>query len=532
MKNFHANQRKLVHGFTLIELLVVITIVILVSAVALAVVPGLAGNYQVTEGARIVQAALAGARDAAIRANAPRGIRLTPDPTLSDVIGSPKGRLIVNRLIPIEPAPDLNEGLLTFPPRKLGGLISWNWNNTNGYNGYGMPPTYPIPEPSYLTKAPYNVPNSYPYFPPGAPFPNQVLMVMQSVYRDNNISLIQNGLSHGPIPNPPTNWFWNVRIGDKLRFNDSGQYYTIVGPMTVPNPEYFVNIGQPGVDSTTNSEALVVKYVDSNPANSSNKATVYPEFLFLVNGKDDNNNGFVDEGFNNVDENLDGTPDDIGEWYGYADNSINYSLTPPGAEQEAWLGDQINRSTDFLPLESKYTIVRRPVPSPGAREILLPSSVVIDLTTWNTTRERSRLPDPDSNGGVIDILLNSSGQVIPTTLYSTPAASRLDTTSFFHFWIADRSDVYLPDYPQGGPVYPELPMPESTPGYPPSNNPNLVPGVFLKKDRHLVTLFTRSGQIVTNSINNFQLLDPTTSAINPDPQRPFFEAQQGIREAK
>jgi len=70
-------------GFTLIELLVVITIIVLVSAAALPTILPALNHRQVSEAARILQAALAGARDAAIRANEPRGIRLLPDPALT-----------------------------------------------------------------------------------------------------------------------------------------------------------------------------------------------------------------------------------------------------------------------------------------------------------------------------------------------------------------------------------------------------------------------------------------------------------------
>ncbi len=513
-----------------------VTIVILVSAVALAVLPGLQGNYQLTEGARLVQAAFAGARDASIRAGAPRGVRLVPDPSLSDVnvVG---GRFVINRLIPIEPAPDLSEGQLTFVPEVLppaglptaGSYMTWTWNS-------GYPPRYSTlkspqpPPPAAPTSSGYSIhnlyalSNSYPYHTPQAIFAsplfltkpvlsNQVKMVVESKFRDNFTGV-------AAVPNPPTNWFWNVRIGDKLRFNDSGQYYTVVGPMSVRNPELFVNIGNPG-DAVANTDALQVQYTDVN----STTLTVYPEFLFLVNATDDDGNGFVDEGYNNVDENLDANPDDLGEWYGEGlPSPFHY-----GGEQEQWLGaqnaqSQVDNTSSLTwknPLSLPYTIVRRPVPSPGSRDILLPSSVVIDNTTWNSTRERSRLPDP--NNGVIDILLNPSGQVIPTTIYSTPAASHI-ADSFYHFWIADRSDVYFPSLSNPVGNYPYLPVPESIPGFPTASYTG-PPGTFLKKDRHLVTLFTRSGQIVTNTINNFDL-------VTPDPNRPYFEAQQGIRETK
>ena len=51
-------------------------------------------------------------------------------------------------------------------------------------------------------------------------------------------------------------------------------------------------------------------------------------------------------------------------------------------------------------LNQSYTITRRPAPSSGSRELALPSNVVIDLTTWATTHERSRFPLPPTANGV------------------------------------------------------------------------------------------------------------------------------------
>lgn len=508
-------------GFTLVELLVVVFIVILVSAVTLpAVLPALQ-NRQVTEAARILQAALAGARDAAIHANAPRGIRLIPDLTLSDV-GTVGGRLVASRILAIEPAPDVNEGLVTFPNLINPNGFQATWTRTDGSNP--VPPPFPFPfanmsgysDSSPGMNASNNYRGRYPYQPYTNPGPSRVLMVEEVMFT-NNV----------PPPTtlarttPPTSWFWNVRIGDRFRFGDSGKYYTVVGPMTVANPEYFVNDGLPGT-----TPSLEETYFDT----AGGKHNPYPEFLFLVNGVDDDGDGNTDNGVNGANENQNfyasglnttaGKPavDDLGEWN----------------ETEAWLGSQALQAQDYhtppgsttlsvLPTLT-YTITRRPVPVAGAQEVPLPSNVVVDMTSWDTAvHERSRLP-VDPNSGFVDIMVNQAGQVIPTTTYSNPGATTMDS-AFYHFWLADRSDVYAVT-PTTAPQLP-IPAPPGLISYP--GKP-----VTLKKDRQLVTLYTRTGQILSNSIEHFHF-EKAYQNDPMDPYRPdvpFTEAQLGIREAK
>ena len=163
-------------GFTLIELLVVMLIILLVSAVVLPTVLPAISHRQVSEAARILQGALAGARDTAINNNAPAGIRLLPDPVLNgQSLNAPGGiagvstldptRILAsNRYIPIQLAPDYSEGLV---------------------NVDLVPPTFTVANPNQYfvypaAKSPVGVTT---YYPVGT---FQMLYVEQSVYTVSN----------------------------------------------------------------------------------------------------------------------------------------------------------------------------------------------------------------------------------------------------------------------------------------------------------------------------------------------------------
>ena len=93
------------------------------------------------------------------------------------------------------------------------------------------------------------------------------------------------------------------------------------------------------------------------------------------------------------------------------------------------------------PLNSNlaYTIRRRPVPSSGTeRRSHLPSNIVIDLTTWATHRRSDPACRSNPYTGYVDILLNPTGDVVPTTLYSSPSSLGL-AGAFYHFWLAERA---------------------------------------------------------------------------------------------
>ena len=495
-------------GFTLVELLVVIAIVGLISAVALPVVLPALNERRVSESARLLQAVLAGTRDAAIRANAPRGIRLLPDPILSPVPNNGPGFvnngfpgvLASNRFIAIEPAPDYAEGEVNLNP------LSRTFNNLAG---------------GTITK--------------------NVLQIIEVAYVNPPTNTIYGN---------PTSWYWNIRQGDRIRFNDAGDYYTVVGPMSL-GPR------QTGASQIVNSE----RYVNAGPPANTFPGT--PQYLFVLNGEDDNQNGFVDEAFDGLDNDGDGIIDP--SFNGLDDDNdgiIDNEYAAGEFEDEQFDGSQNNPFGP--PTNLAYTISRRPVVSPMARETVLPSGIVIDMTTWNASSatpapsttnpsprvlrpERSRLPiDPYTY--YVDIMVSPSGQVVQGGAGGSsgdynglaPAASQ----PFYHFWLTEREGVSSPLWgeqtvknasgstltlPSLNPSYGStatsqnylLPMPKGTPNY---TAPTVLPtgtAPYLTGERRLVTLFVKTGQIVTGSIESFNGYD--TNA-------PFYDAQSGIKE--
>ena len=172
--------------------------------------------------------------------------------------------------------------------------------------------------------------------------------------------------------------------------------------------------------------------------------------------------------------------------------------------------------------------------TPGARETPLPSDVVIDLTTWKAILpERSRLPVHPSSGSV-DILLNTDGSVLPATVYSSPTSFGM-RSAFYHFWLAERGDVYSIPTDTNGNAVPllngytfYLPMPLGS-NIPPTTNAydQLVasnPGLpYLKGEIRLLSLYTRTGQILVNDSPVFNI--GPQGGVN----QPYILPQQGAR---
>lgn len=205
------------------------------------------------------------------------------------------------------------------------------------------------------------------------PLPSPVLVLEQST-RD------KDGLAANP-----TSWFWCLRIGERVHVGTGA--YTIVGPQIVSNQDGFVNVGLPGTISPLDR--------GSGPV----------EFIWLVNGRDDDGDGYIDNGYDGI--------------------TTTY-------ETEHWIGN-LAAGIEF----ATYHVTRRPVPLARGTVQDLPAGCVVDCTD----RTRSRLPmNPD---GSVDVLLDPAGRLVPTTIYSSPSSLGMGS-SFLHFWLADRGDVGLP----------------------------------------------------------------------------------------
>jgi hypothetical protein len=402
-----------------------------------------------------------------------------------------------------------------------------------------------------------------------APNTNYFLQIYQSTQTQVGVDIHGNPIY---IRNEPTGWYFNIRQGDKIRFNDSGAYYTVAGPMfsgpaynvsdgktNFLNSERFINLTSPDPATYTAPPFFWAPTTDvfGNPV----------EFLNLVNGVDDDGDGWVDEGFDGIDNDGDGIVDP--GFNGLDDNGNGFIDEPAELfignewENEQFLGDP---PTANNVAGSAYTILRRPVVSPGTREVTLPDGIVIDMTTWNSPAatkitaatqgvsnitvqlpERSRLPVDPYNYSV-DILVAPSGQVVQAGAGAAGIeqnnSSPTSNLPFYHFWLTERKGVVAPiwDTPTSRlkvpyvPVvnanYPNvLPMPQGTANYTPAATQDTQ---YLVGERRLVTMFTRSGQVVTNSIEaDYDATNNVISGFNgKDISQPYYDAQAGLKDPK
>jgi prepilin-type N-terminal cleavage/methylation domain-containing protein len=479
-------------GFTLIELLVVIAIILLLAIATLPVVVPTLTQGQINEGARQFHAELTHARDSAIRANAPQGIRLIPDafdPT------NPNQSTVARRMIAIEQGPDYHDGKII---------------------AHALPFAQFGADDLRYDFAPFNgIPYSYGLLTPTG----QVLRTWILVREAKVVS---------GLPTSPTSWYWNIRQGEKLRVEGVGGSFTIAGPISAigaigpaANPERFVNYPLPTV------------WVPGDDTSF--------EFLIVLNGQDDDRDGFTDEAFDGLDNDGDGVVD---PGFNGLDDNGNGQVDEPAELLFNNLGEYEVESPVFTapfptaPYQTtSYVIKRRPVVTPSAREVTLPGGILVDLTTWNSpflppvngmyrlVPERSRVPvDPFS--GHVDIMIAPNGQAIQMSSNGNPAPPT--EYAFYHFWLTDLEGVNEPfDVPtmvaNETHVF-RLPMPSGTQidplliADPPAYLPHWP---TLKGNRRLITLNTKTGQIATTSLETF--------AAN-DPNRPFQAAQAGAKE--
>ncbi len=172
-------------------------------------------------------------------------------------------------------------------------------------------------------------------------------------------------------PNSPTSWFFNVRLGDRISWG--GKPYTVCGPMAVANNDLAVN-GPPWQRTYTAPDGKT-------------QVTTTVDYLFLVNGIDDNGDGYVDNGFDGIDNNANGVIDDSAEW-----------------EQELWTGPRVEN----VP----YKIIRRPAPGNPQSAISLSIGVSLSASTLTV--------NPLS--GNVDVMINPNGTVDLGGPYAAPSA--------------------------------------------------------------------------------------------------------------
>ena len=519
-------RRRDSQGFTLVELLVVVTIISITTVIAIAVVLPAINNRRVSEAARVLQAQLALARDEAVRTNSVRGVRLLPDTTLlpTFIASNPNAPLAYDRMVNLQVPSVHNEGRITTDLRELAPILF---------------PSSPF--------RPYILP------PPG-PLLNQIGARMIVIEKKSRYIPVAGG-GRIAVPNPPVGWFGRVRLGDKLFIPATGRTYTIVGPLPADhsqpggNPERLIS----AVPSALLNQPQNNPYLSLAPTSPLRP----PEFLILANGIDDNGNGLVDETVepltgtdsnsnNMIDESGEKEADPGGEWSYYTGNPIQdifpTSVGLPFTSLALGLDTSPNGLTENEGYE--YRIIRQPVPDVGSGEIVLPGSVVIDVTTSdrlysqlpnNTSadprslNQRSRLPI-NPNNLTIDILIAPNGQI-----YSYDFGPRLPTPvgpaqigglgsdappsdlPFYQFFLAEREDVLAPRIENGFLVL--------TDSVPP-----------LRRERRLVTINPRSGQVTSTVVadEDFQpVINPLAppSPANPTvPLNAFLRSQRGERD--
>jgi prepilin-type N-terminal cleavage/methylation domain-containing protein len=506
-------------GFTLTELLVVIAIVVLVSAATLPVVMPTIRQRNVSAASLLLQGELARARIQAARTNQPRGIRLIPETSGSFAFQyfdsatgahTPGTTPAYSRMIAIEAGSIYSEGSVTYAksqtplkPTDVAVNSGTDWRYKIDL----------IETPSGFTLHPLQ---TLPYSYGMGDGISTMLRGWHVLFETKFVDIMDTPNDRtDDVPASPTSWFWNIRRGDRIRVK-GGDEWVIVGPMAVPqgpsNPEGYINYGYPGTDES--------QYLNVPGQYLSIPGRPWQEFLIVANasraissrnydGIDNDLNGSIDPGFNSVDENGTNGPDDPAELF--------YNDAGEYESEEADITSGTGHLFEGLP----YEIYLGAVPAKGSRELVLPAGMRVDMTTWNSTQERSRLP-VDSQTGTIDIMFAPNGQVVrPVGGKFVPYGP---DRPFLHFWLSDSDGIVAPlDQSASGVKY-RLPMPDETIAYPMTGDTS---GRKLVGNRRLVSVNTKTGQVTSATLDYFDLTN-----VSWDPSvldRPFLEAQSGVK---
>jgi prepilin-type N-terminal cleavage/methylation domain-containing protein len=329
-------------GFTLVELLVVISIILLVSVVALpSIVSGL-GDRTLVSSVQALQGSIIAARDGAVLSGSPQGLRLMPsatDPTLFD------------RVVPLIVPPDYRNGLVSIYPSKA----------------YAPAMTGGLP-----------------------------CLVLE----ESPAHWEPSGTGWLFVPNEPTSWYHNIRLGDRISINGS-KPYVVCGPRATISD-----------DLTVNADPMLLLQTYTAP-DGTTTAQASPEYLLLVNGIDDAPaDGFVDNGWDGVDNDLLNGVDDAGEW-----------------ETEVW--------TSAAGVNLPYLVTRRPVP--GKPQAIVPLLVPVSLAA-SVVDPTATPPVPtlyvSPLTGSIDLMIRPDGTVDISGPYAAPSGVSL-ARSMSRFVLSD-----------------------------------------------------------------------------------------------
>ncbi len=229
--------------------MVILIVVILSVATLSAVLPTL-NSRRVSEASRILQAALSRARDIAVRTNSPQGIRLLPDPPDP----SRPGVLTCSRFIEMESGDAYDDGTVVkgFDVPLYDAPNSSPGNPVFDYKPY-FATTYPPPQvypPDYVPGLRHlrpgrRDPDAH-LSQPTTPTTSISIRISCSDNRRPS-SRIRSIRAVSTCRPSPTSWFYNIRQGEKLQLNDSGNIYTVAGPIcgpgSVPNVDRLINYG-------------------------------------------------------------------------------------------------------------------------------------------------------------------------------------------------------------------------------------------------------------------------------------------------